>query len=174
MKASSLTSTELGTAYHNFMQHVNFDETLTQPYLSQLRNWLIEHEILSEVAAMKLDLNLIERFKMTALYEKIKKAPVRKTEVPFMMLVSDLVYQEADVLLQGVVDLLIEDETTVLIVDYKSDYVRDFNQQKEELTHRYHVQMHYYLEAIKKMYPNKIVSCAVHYLNVNETIYYSE
>ncbi len=172
MKDSKLTNTEIGTAYHQFMQHFDFLAPVTLGSLQQLLAELVANEILSEVVANTLDLNVILSFTSSPLYELIKRAKRRQTEVPFMMLVPDLVHQKADVLLQGVVDLLVEFDDEVLIVDYKSDYVSDFKKQEEELRHRYHVQMKYYTDAISRIYPHQNVKCAIHYLKANETIYY--
>ena len=79
----------------------------------------------------------------------------------------------SQVLLQGVIDLLAEFEDEVLIIDYKTDYVRDFKEQYEELKERYAVQMKYYSKAIKEIYPTKTVSCYVYFLKVQEAIVYA-
>ena len=80
--------------------------------------------------------------------------------------------EQSQILLQGVIDLLAEFEDYVWIIDYKTDYVRDFNTQYEELKDRYAVQMKYYSKAIKEIYPTKKVSCYVYFLKVQQYIVY--
>ena len=174
MKETTLTRAEVGTAYHNFMQHFNYFEESTLSSLERHLDHLIAKNILPQAVASQLNLKQILAFTKTPLYQEIRRASVIKTEVPFMMLVPDLKEEHADVLLQGVIDLLLEYDEKVVIVDYKSDYVRDFKAQQDELKARYRVQMHYYIEAISRMYPTKKVECVLYYLMVNEAIYQVE
>lgn len=89
-----------------------------------------------------------------------------------MTLVKVADHEQSQILLQGVIDLLAEFEDHVWIIDYKTDYVRDFNTQYEELKDRYAVQMKYYSKAIKEIYPTKKVSCYVYFLKVQQYIVY--
>ena len=127
---------------------------------------------MSEEMSERIDLQQILAFTKTPLYETITKAQMVKKEVPFMTLVQLEEHEQSQILLQGVIDLLAEFEDEVYIVDYKTDYIRDFESQYEELKERYTIQMKYYSKAIREIYPNKKVSCYVYFLKVQKAIIY--
>ena len=128
--------------------------------------------MMTEAMANKIDLEQVLAFTKTQLYETLTKASQIKKEVPFMTLVKVSEHEQSQILLQGVIDLLAEFDDDVWIIDYKTDYVRDFNTQYEELKERYAVQMKYYSKAIKEIYPTKKVSCYVYFLKVQQSIIY--
>ena len=154
------------------MQHlpVTLDHTLES--LQEMKTRVIEKEMMTEAMANKIDLEQVLAFIKTPLYETLTKAFQIKKEVPFMTLVKVSEHEQSQILLQGVIDLLAEFDDHVWIIDYKTDYVRDFNTQYEELKERYAVQMKYYSKAIKEIYPTKKVSCYVYFLKVQQSIIY--
>ncbi len=81
-------------------------------------------------------------------------------------------HEQSEILLQGVIDLLAEFEDEVYIVDYKTDYVRGFESQQDELRQRYETQMKYYSKAMREIFPTKKVSCHVYFLKVGKCIVY--
>lgn len=89
-----------------------------------------------------------------------------------MTLVKMDEHEQSQILLQGVIDLLAEFEDEVYIVDYKTDYIRDFEVQQQELKQRYETQMKYYSKAIKEIFPTKKVSCHVYFLKVSQCLVY--
>ncbi len=172
MKENQVSGPEAGTALHQFMQHlpVTLDHTLES--LQEMKTRVIEKEMMTEAMANKIDLEQVLAFIKTPLYETLTKAFQIKKEVPFMTLVKVSEHEQSQILLQGVIDLLAEFDDHVWIIDYKTDYVRDFNTQYEELKERYAVQMKYYSKAIKEIYPTKKVSCYVYFLKVQQSIIY--
>ena len=52
-------------------------------------------------------------------------------------------------LVQGVIDMYIEDEDGIILVDYKTDYVKKTGGEKV-LTDRYGQQLSYYAKALEK------------------------
>lgn len=172
MKEKQVSGAEAGTALHQFMQHLPIANDHTLETLQQLKDRVIEREMMSEEMSERIDLQQILAFTKTPLYETITKAQMVKKEVPFMTLVQLEEHEQSQILLQGVIDLLAEFEDEVYIVDYKTDYIRDFESQYEELKERYTIQMKYYSKAIREIYPNKKVSCYVYFLKVQKAIIY--
>lgn len=172
MKEKQVSGPEAGTALHQFMQHlpVTLDHTLES--LQEMKTRVIEKEMMTEAMANKIDLEQVLAFTKTPLYERLTTAMSVKKEVPFMTLVQVAEHEQSQILLQGVIDLLAEFEDHVWIIDYKTDYVRDFETQYEQLKERYAVQMKYYSKAIKEIYPTKTVSCYVYFLKVQQSIIY--
>lgn len=173
MKAKQNSGTEVGTAVHNFMQHLPVSTQHTLETLTSLRDELVQKEILSKEISEALDLKNILAFTQSSLYSALVDALVVKKEVPFMTLVQVDEHEQSDILLQGVLDLLAEFENEVWIVDYKTDYVKDFDAQYSELKQRYYVQMKYYSKAIAALYPTKPLKCRVYFLKVQRYIDYT-
>ena len=92
--------------------------------------------------------------------------------MPFTTLIQAGEAQEAKAMLQGVIDLLAEFEEEVWIVVYKTDRVADFDMQQSELKKRYEVQMKYYLQAMRDIYPHQKVVAHVYFMRVNKVIEY--
>lgn len=172
MKEKQVSGAEVGTALHQFMQHLPIASDHTLETLQHLKERVIEREMMSEEMSERIDLNQILAFTKTALYQKLSHAKMVKKEVPFMTLVKVEEHEQSHILLQGVIDLLAEFEDEVYIIDYKTDYVRDFDVQYEELKQRYAIQMKYYSKAMKEIYPSKKVSCYVYFLKVKQAIIY--
>ena len=173
MDDSKVTGAEIGTALHQFMQHLPIRTDYTLNEIENLREQMIEKEILKEKMAREINLEQVLQFTKSPLYAQLKQARQIKKEVPFMTLIQLNEQEQSQVLLQGVIDLLAEYEDEVWIVDYKTDYVDDFSTKEIELRERYAIQMKYYSKAMKEIYPDKKVSCYVYFLKVQESIIYT-
>ena len=172
MKENQVSGPEAGTALHQFMQHLPLSLNHTTESLQELKERIIEKEMMTEAMANKINFEQVLAFTKTPLYETITKANMVKKEVPFMTLVKIADHEQSQILLQGVIDLLAEFDDEVFIIDYKTDYVFNFESQYNELKERYAVQMKYYSKAIKEIYPTKKVSCYVYFLKVQQSIIY--
>ena len=172
MKEKQVTGAERGTALHHFMQHLPVAASYTLEDLASLRADLIRQEVIEETLALSINLKKVWAFTKSALYGELLKAKQIKKEAPFMTLVKVDEDEASQILLQGVIDLLAEFAAEVWIIDYKTDYVKDFEQELPKLRERYSVQMKYYGKAIKEIYPNKKVLCYVYFLNPQRYIVY--
>lgn len=172
MRENKVSGAEAGTALHQFMQHLPVMKNHTLESLQEVKERVIENEMMTEEMSSRIDLEQVLEFTRSPLYEKIITALSVKKEVPFMTLVQVDDHEQSQILLQGVIDLLAEFEDEVYIIDYKTDYVRDFEAQQQELKQRYETQMKYYAKAIKEIFPMKKVSCHVYFLKVSQCLVY--
>jgi ATP-dependent helicase/nuclease subunit A len=66
------------------------------------------------------------------------------------------VYPQADasetILMQGIMDAYFEEEDGIVLVDYKTDRVKE----AEELKQRYGVQLQYYTQALEQLTKRKV------------------
>ena len=170
---SNAKATEIGTAFHQFMQHVPVEHHHTLESLTELKNELIWRHILHPQLAEHLDLTAVLNFTNSKLYSELQTAHAIQKELPFTMLFEAGSAAESKAMLQGIVDLLAEFEQEVWIIDYKTDQVVNFTTQKTELKRRYDIQMKYYLQAMKDIYPAKKVLAKVFFMRVGEYIEYS-
>jgi len=169
---SDAKATEIGTAFHQFMQHVPVIAGHTLESLADLRNELVWRNVIQSKLADQLNLKAVLNFTNSELYSQLLTASAIQKELPFTMLFKAGVTDESQAMLQGIVDLLAEFEDEVWIVDYKTDRVRNFAAERSELRRRYDVQMKYYLEAMRDIYPSKQVRAKVFFMRVGEYIEY--
>ena len=95
-------------------------------------------------------------------WDRLLKATKVRREVPFNVSLGSQVYadwkgsQEEQVLVQGIIDCLFEDETGTVLLDYKTDAITDrfkggFPEAKPVLEDRYRVQINLYAKAVEKI-----------------------
>ncbi len=154
-----LTGAEIGTAMHTVMQAVPLDAPPTRESLTQLLTRMVEEEKLTEVEKQAINIEQICAFFDTELGEALfDPASEIKREVPFVYQIpAHEIHSEAKtdspVLVQGVVDLILVYADHVVLVDYKTDRIRDKYSSKEnamaEMKRRYEVQLKLYRQAVE-------------------------
>jgi len=160
MQKKSLTAAEKGTAMHAVMQQLNVREPVTEESTNRKVQELITKEILTKEQADSIHIHSIVQFFQTDIGKRMQKADRIQREVPFSYaLPAEELYDEAkgeQVLIQGVIDCLFEDEDGYVLLDYKTDatqgkFAGGFNQAKPILAERYRVQLDLYGKAIEKI-----------------------
>lgn len=169
--ADDTRATEVGTAFHQFMQHLPVQDGHTLASITSLKDTLVVRGIIKAQLADKINLKDIYFFTKSYVYQQVINAHKIQKELPFTMLIP-VEAAQAKVMLQGVVDLLAEFEDEVWIVDYKTDCVKDFDLQESQLRARYDIQMKYYLQAMRDIYAHKKVVAYVYFMRVNKLIAY--
>jgi len=165
-------ATEVGTAFHQFMQHLPIQAGHTLESLISLKDDLVARNIIKSQLAAKVNLEDIYHFTKSAIYGELLTAEKIHKELPFTMLFDAGLVEEAKALLQGVIDLLAEFEHEVWILDYKTDKVGNFASDEPMLKRRYDIQMKYYLQAIRDIYPNKTAIAKVYFMRAGRLITY--
>ena len=167
-------ATEVGTAFHQFMQHLPVEAGHTLESLRFLAQQLADDFILDKEVLERIDFDSILAFTEHELYQRLTMLPEGdvKKELPFTMLFKAGEHPDGHAMLQGVVDLLAAFDDEVWIVDYKTDKIRNFAAQSLELRRRYDIQMKYYLQAVKEIYPDKRVIGKVFFMDATDVIEY--
>ena len=65
--------------------------------------------------------------------------------------------QGEQILVQGIIDAFWEEADGLVLVDYKTDHVKE----GQELIDRYQRQMHYYSQALERAYGKKVKECCL-------------
>ena len=161
-KEEGYTGALRGTAYHRVMECLDYGHAGSQEEIrSQLREW-VDNKKMERKEAESVRVRDIWNFVESSLGQRMKAASEKKLlfrEQPFVIArkASELEPEwqcEEDVLVQGIIDgYFIEDEEIVL-VDYKTDFVRRGEEQK--LIDRYHVQLEDYAQALERMTGRKV------------------
>ena len=129
LQKSGLTGAERGTAIHAFMQSVPFDGPA--PDLDAEVRRQIDARLLDPDLADKLDLDRVRPFFESAVWRRIRHAKTVLREEPFItalpaaQITPEAGECEAEVLVQGIADLVLVYDDHAEILDYKTDRSRD-------------------------------------------------
>ena len=129
LQKSGLTGAERGTAIHAFMQSVPFDGPAPDLDVEVQRQ--IDARLLDPALADKLDLDRVRPFFESAVWRRIRHAKAVLREEPFItalpaaQITPEAGECEAEVLVQGIADLVLVYDDHAEILDYKTDRSRD-------------------------------------------------
>ena len=164
-----LTGAEKGTAMHFVMQKVDLSRVNTVEEIKEQLKEFVDMELLSKEEYKVISPYKIKKFFVSKLGERMLRAYNRGdrvyrelpfyTEIDVHRIDTDLPKEvEGDkVRLQGVIDSFFYEEGEVILLDYKTDYVEQGNE--EELINKYKMQIQYYKEALEKITKTKIKEC---------------
>ena len=125
LQKTGMTGAERGTAIHAFMQSVPFDGTA--PDLDAEVQRQIDARLLDAGLADKLDLDRVRPFFESAVWRRIRHAKAVLREEPFItalpaaQITPEAGECEAEVLVQGIADLVLVYDDHAEILDYKTD-----------------------------------------------------
>ena len=153
----TVSGTTRGSAYHRLLEIFPFErqETWTA---EKIRTVIEEYKAdrrLSEEYAAAINVYKIRAFLQTPLAARMAKAARSNRlhrEQPFVLglsanrLNTDFPEDET-VLIQGIIDVYLEEEDGIVLADYKTDLVKN----PKELILRYRVQLDYYEEALVRL-----------------------
>lgn len=171
----ALTGAEKGTVFHKVMDHVNFEHNLTGQDCQDMIIKLVEQKVITQKEAMTINHKGIIGFIESDLGLRIQAAAMTGDvykEQPFVMGIkaSEIaeVKTEDYVMIQGVVDLYFQEEDDLVIVDYKTDYMKDINE--ADLVERYKSQMKYYKRALEQNLNKKVKEVYLYAVGVQKVI----
>ncbi|HIS50600.1 MAG TPA: helicase-exonuclease AddAB subunit AddA [Candidatus Gallacutalibacter pullistercoris] len=164
-----MTPAERGTALHTYMQFARYKEACIDP--EKERERLVKEGFLTAEQGDAVELARVSRFFGGTLGRRIlsSKNVMRETrfmaELPAREVKPGLTGEmgEEPVVLQGVVDCVFEENGALVLVDYKTDRIRE----PEELWRRYEVQLKLYARAVADMTGLPVKECLLYsfYLN---------
>ena len=156
-----LTSAERGTVMHFVMQKLDFSRVDSIDQIKEQLKELVDDELLSKEEFKAIRVNKIFNFFNSNLGQRLLAAhnngdKVYK-ELPFFTEISPLDVDDTlpedikdeKVRLQGVIDCFFYEGDDIVLIDYKTDYVENGNE--EEMISKYTVQINYYKSALKKI-----------------------
>lgn len=175
-----LSSSEKGTAVHFVMKKIdlrrvsNIDEIKEQ--IKELFNneFLLEEEV-KAIKPYKI-LNFFKSSLGRLMIDSYNKGEKIYREVPFYTEISSLEidntldekYKNEKVRLQGIIDCFFEYNGDLILLDYKTDYVKPGNE--HELIEKYKKQLNYYSNAISKMKNKKVKYKYIYSFSIDEEI----
>lgn len=182
---SEYESSLRGIATHNFLQFFELRNFGVGKADSELKR-LVEKEFMSKKDAERVRLNEIELFAKSKLLQKMQDAKKLYREFRFNVMLPAALFTEneekkkafegREILLQGIIDCLIEDEDGNLhLVDYKTDRLTraelaDRALAQKTLSEKHKLQLTYYALAVEKMFSKKPKTVGIYSLPLGDTV----
>lgn len=158
MSEGDITVTERGTAMHKIMQFFDFQKTdAIEEEIERLYEW----QYISEREKDSINRKALKIFFESPLFARIGRAEktVQRemrflTEIPAGRIDPTLSVEAAKegIMVQGAVDLCFEEEDGIVILDFKTDRVKD----PEELKNAYKEQLAIYALACEKIFERPV------------------
>jgi ATP-dependent helicase/nuclease subunit A len=146
-----------GNAYHHLLQHLDFAALTDETSLKQQIDQLLAAGKLTEEMKGQIWTKDVWKFLESSVGRRLRAAKHIWKEQPFVLqMPATQVYPQADasetILMQGIMDAYFEEEDGIVLVDYKTDRVKE----AEELKQRYGVQLQYYTQALEQLTKRKV------------------
>lgn len=155
MQVRALSPAEIGTAMHTIMQHIDITTTQKEADVKELLVTLVERQLLTSEEAKVINVNSVVQFYKTDIARRLMESEKVFRELPFTYAhENDGDYQ----IMQGIADCLFKEDDGWVLLDYKTDRVRNrFESPAEadkEMENQYEIQLNLYkrsIEAILKI-----------------------
>ena len=170
-----LTGSERGTALHTFLQYADFEAAAADVNAEAER--LREAGRLTARQLEAVRGSTVSAFFETPLYARIRQAKQVLREKKFTVRLRDLHltgpleqlgrdYAGTEGMVIGIMDLVFEEEDGLVLVDYKTDRIRD----PQELIGEYSEQLRIYAEALRLLTERPVKECILYSIHLNRVI----
>lgn len=169
-----LTGASRGSAYHRLLELLDFTEEYDENSLAEAINRFREEKLLGEDMAECIRIRDILHFLGTKSGQRMHRAACAGKlykEQPFVFGVDAReFYPEAEteelVLIQGIIDVYFEEDDALVVLDYKTDKVRE----GRELSEKYREQLHLYGRALTQMTGKAVKEKVIYSFTLEEEI----
>lgn len=144
-----LTGAEKGTIYHKVMDKLDFSADVDRLYVDKHLEQLVFDKVITQKEMKSVKKEAVVEFFNTEVGQRAKKASLDNRlykEAPFVMGIEK--DDEDMMMIQGVVDMFFEEADGLVLVDYKTDYMKNIDD--EVMAGRYKNQMYYYKVALEQ------------------------
>lgn len=155
----------IGDSYHHALAFYDYSKDISQlsEFLSQEEYGLLNQEKLKKFLDSPLGQLFAKAYKENSLYREQHFMQEVEYEKLFPEDGGDNVEK---VILQGIIDAFIMEEEGIILVDYKTDRVKD----GEELRNRYQKQIDLYIEALEQILGKKVKRRVLYSLSLGEEV----
>lgn len=172
LNKDKLTGAEKGTALHAFMQYADLAACAESPEEEKER--LLARGFLTGRQAEAVALDKVKRCLQSGIMRRFLSAGRQYREYRFTVKIKAGLadkelkppYDQEDIVLQGAVDCAFEEDGQVVIVDYKTDRVKNM----EELRERYRTQLELYRGAMQACTGLPVKECVLYSFCLDDSI----
>ncbi len=170
IKEKTVSGVSRGTAMHTYLEHCDF--SLARADISEDIERIRALGYLTDEQVALLDTEKLKNFvksivaDMVLSSEKVIREYKFTVNIPAKLVEENISpeFEDTQVVLQGAVDLLIIDKDGIIIVDYKTDRVKD----ADVLLDMYGQQLMLYREAVSRIFSLPVKSCLIYSVHLSE------
>lgn len=174
-KEKPLTGATRGTAVHKLLEKISFSDVSKRGFLNAL-DVLVKEGKYPKEYVNSLPVRQIMQFYASDLGSRLLQAEKKGLlykEAQFMMGVpmkemEPETNSDELVLVQGVIDLYMEEEGELVLIDYKTDYVK--KGQEKKLVSLYETQLQWYRKALEQMTGKKVKETYLYSFSLSKAI----
>ena len=152
-----LTGAARGTAYHRVLECLDYERVESTGEIQKQIQEMLRDGKIDQDAFDSVRIQQIFRFVSSSLGKRMKMADRQKKlwrEQQFVMSIpaeeqNPAWGKETQILVQGIIDAFFEETDGLVLVDYKTDYVPEG--QEQELVRKYQKQLWYYARALERV-----------------------
>lgn len=155
------SSAQIGTLNHLFLQNIDFSKKYSRDDLEEKLEELISLEFITRQESDVINLDKIYEFINSDFGKRIQSA--------------DKIYQEESFItsydggiLTGIVDLFFEENGYIVLLDYKTDDVKE--EFAKEHSQKYQEQINLYKQAISQAFSKPVKESYIYFLSINKQI----
>lgn len=167
-----LNGAKRGTIVHLILSKITNEKNIDE--VNRLIEKLVAKNAITEEEKSSIDMNIIENYLNSKLYNEILQAKEVHRETPFYLNInSGEIYEGTNepILVQGVIDIYyISKNDELVLVDYKTDYIKEKEIGKEELIQKYKSQLDLYKRALEKALKRKVDRAYIYSTSLNECL----
>ena len=157
-----LSGAAKGTVYHKFMEYLDYGQEANEQGVKKQRELLRGAGKMTKEEVGIIDCKKVVGFLKSKIGQRMKAASLSGQlfrEQQFVLGVSASQIRQSWntddlVLVQGIIDAYFYEADGIVLVDYKTDFVKD--DQEEELLKKYGVQLQYYGQALERLTGKKV------------------
>lgn len=173
------SAADIGIAYHRIMEFLDFSKAAYAngaadlEYITERAAFLRDNNAIDGDVYSALDIKRIAAFFESPLGRRAVSADARgdlRREKPFTL---KTVRNGREMLVQGVIDCCFEEDGKMILIDYKSNFVKPGKQHEAELSRikdEYMVQIDLYSEAVEKGCGKNVAEAYLYLIATGETI----
>jgi ATP-dependent helicase/nuclease subunit A len=175
-----LSPAEKGTAMHAVLQRLDLTKvTNISEITTQIDNY-IEKMLISEEEGKSVRVEKLVGLYKTPLGQRMVSAYGQnklKREIPFHIEINSTeidktlpkeIYGEEKIILQGIIDCYFEENGVIILVDYKTDKVKDG--EVSLLVEKYKSQLDYYARALNQTLETKVGASYLYLFSIDEAV----
>jgi ATP-dependent helicase/nuclease subunit A len=171
MSGEGMTATQKGTAMHKIIQYFDFSKAdLIEEEIERLKEW----KFISELEVENANRKALQDFFASDIFARIKEAEEVHREMRFLTerpateiaVGLDAKFADENIVIQGAVDCLFEENGEIVVVDFKTDRVSS----EKLLADTYREQLKIYAGACEKIFSKPVKEILLYSFHLGKEI----
>ncbi len=167
-----ITKAQIGTLMHLCIQKMDEKQEYNHEKILNEIEKMVQNEIITKNEANSIKIDKLIQYTKSDLYKDLKLAKkIYKEQAFYINMNANEIYKEdiqEKILVQGVIDLYyIDQDDNIILVDYKTDYVKN---NEQELINKYKTQLSIYKKALEEALGKNVYKTYIYSVYLGKSI----